>query len=360
MTNITDKSLDTIWYTRCPTPTPLGLAAKLGWFEDEFGAEGIAIKSLKEAGNPAERESHYDHHLTNSFRQGGNVPAIWAKSLGRNTRVIGLNWITEFQGILARRESGILSPKDLRGRRLGLPRHGNSIDFGRAGALRGLVTALELGGIGEAEVEWIDIASGRENSDARTAALGFPFNQRGGGGYGSQLQALIRGEVDAIYVKGAGGAQLAHQLDTQIVLDIAQHPDKVVRANNGAPRPVTVDQEFLDAHPDLSARFLARVVEIGQWAEGHKAEAIAYISRETGSAEAWVRYAYGEDVNEHLKTDLEESSIAALEAFKDFLFARGFLKQDFSVREWINPEPLNWLRSYARKDTASPTLRVVV
>ena len=94
---MTATIIDTLWYTRCPVPTPLGLAAKLGWFDAEFAADGIAVKSLREVGDAALQESHYDHHQNYSFRQGGSVPAIWARSLGRRTRVIGLNWIDELR-----------------------------------------------------------------------------------------------------------------------------------------------------------------------------------------------------------------------------------------------------------------------
>ena len=31
------------------------------------------------------REAHFDHHLDNSVRHGGNTPAIWAKASGKNS-----------------------------------------------------------------------------------------------------------------------------------------------------------------------------------------------------------------------------------------------------------------------------------
>ena len=70
-------NVSSIWYTRCPVPTPLGLAARQGLFDQEFKADGIAIHTLQDTVDPALRESHYDHRLPHSFRQGGNVPAIW-------------------------------------------------------------------------------------------------------------------------------------------------------------------------------------------------------------------------------------------------------------------------------------------
>jgi len=127
-------------------------------------------------------------------------------------------------------------------------------------------------------------------------------------------------------------------------------PDPLVRANNGAPRPVTVDRFILDNRPDLVARFLARVVAIGDWAAAHAAETVAYVARETGSDEQWVKKAYGEDLHLHQYTDLAESSIQGLETYKDFLFQRGFLKADFDVNAWIDPRPLAAIdRVFAKK-----------
>ena len=74
-------ALDKLWYTRCPVPTALGIAVHRGWFDDEFSADGITLGSLQEIDAADKRESHFDHSLPHSFRQGGNIPALWARSL---------------------------------------------------------------------------------------------------------------------------------------------------------------------------------------------------------------------------------------------------------------------------------------
>src|SRR5690606_34541263 len=119
--NSAQHSVDTLWFSRCSIPTPLGIGAHLGFYQDEFSAEGIKIKSLQESDDPVEKASHYEHSLPHSFRLGGAVPPIWTRAKGRDTRVIGISWIDEYQVILSLPGSGINSPKDLRGRKLGLP-----------------------------------------------------------------------------------------------------------------------------------------------------------------------------------------------------------------------------------------------
>jgi ABC-type nitrate/sulfonate/bicarbonate transport system substrate-binding protein len=123
----------------------MAIALQKGWLEESFRARNTAVKSLRESNEKAVRESHFDHTLKNSVRHGGNIPAIWARSAGRETRVLGLSWADEIQLILTTADSSIRTPKDLRGRRFGLPKWQNvQIDFSRAQAIRGLENALRL------------------------------------------------------------------------------------------------------------------------------------------------------------------------------------------------------------------------
>jgi ABC-type nitrate/sulfonate/bicarbonate transport system substrate-binding protein len=333
---------DKLWYTRCPVPTALGIAVHRGWFEEEFEPEGITLGSLQEIDAADKRESHFDHSLPHSFRQGGNIPALWARSRGANTRVIGLSWTNEFQAIVTLRGKGIDHPRDLRGRRLGLPRHAISIDFWRAAALKGFLSALELEGLGYADAEWVDLhestehaaARSRRDPQARTPAGLGPHE------YALEVAALLRGEVDAVFVKGVAGLATVHLIGAQVLIDLGAHPDPLVRIGNGTPRTLTVDQALIDARPDLVERFLGVVVSAGEWATRHSEQTVAYIGRETRNSDEWVRYAYGAEVNRHLETNLVQTSIDGLVAFKDFLFEWGFLEHDFDARAWIDNGPL--------------------
>ncbi|MES2886833.1 MAG: ABC transporter substrate-binding protein [Pseudomonadota bacterium] len=342
--------VDRLWYTRCPVPTPLGLAARQGWFDDEFKTDGIRIHTLQDTADPALRESHYDHRLPHSFRQGGNVPAIWARARGADTRVLGLNWVDESQVVLALPGAGIQTPADLRGRRIGLPVHRNSIDHARASALRGLHVTLEVGGLTPDDVRWVDIDSGGGAPGQGWANASQPDTGARAGGYSAVIQALKESRVDAVFTKGARGLEIAHEHGLHIVYDVRHHPIASVRSNNGAPRPITVDVALLQERPDLVDRFLARIVGIGEWAASHPSETVAYIARESGSTSDWVRKAYGSDVHLHQHTDLEPASVAALSGYKDFLFKTGFIEKDFSVAAWIDPAPLERvLRQHTRQ-----------
>lgn len=62
--------------------------------------------------------------------------------------------------------------------------------------------------------------------------------------------ALIKGDVDAIFLKGAHAAQIAHDFALHTIIDIGSHPDPILRSNNGTPRTLTVDEDFLTQYPE--------------------------------------------------------------------------------------------------------------
>ena len=352
---MTDKSKpDALWYTRCSIPTPLGLGAQLGWYQEEFAADGITIKSLQESNDPAEQASHFEHSLPHSFRLGGSVPAIWTKAKGRETRVIGISWIDEYQAIIALPESGIRGPADLRGRKLGLPASSarkDSVDVARATALRGLLLGLELAGLEHKDAEWVDVAS-RRDAEQNVQAPDTSVRRRRAHSYTDTALALARGEVDAIYVKDVRGAETAHLLGARVVADLGFHPDPHFHINNSTPRPLTVNQDTLTRYPELVRRFLARVRGVDGLARQNPAEAVREIALETNWTESWVRFAYGEKVHQSLGVDLSERAIAGLSEYKDFLLQWGFIDKDFSVRDWIDPAPLESLAQNVQSQAA--------
>lgn len=338
---------DVLWYSRCPVPTPLGMAARMGWLEQEFRKDTIRVQAIPDDTEYNASVSYEDHHLYGSFRQGSNTAALWAKAWGAETLLIGLNWLDEAQLLVVRSDSDLHSLIDLTGKKLALPVSMRRIDSARASTLRGLTNILAVAGIAESEVNYIDIEF--------AAITGQDFAEPVNSGYARLAQALESDIVDAIFVKGAKGVELAQQNGFRVLYDLRQHPDPLIRANNSAPRPITVDAALWREHPTLVLRFLNRVLEIDDFAKAHPEATEDYVAQELRSSVHWVRQAFGPNLHLKQNISLDPLELSALSHYKDFLFSRGFIPANFDFAQWVEPLPLRILQAQrARQQAQQP------
>ncbi|MEV1025901.1 ABC transporter substrate-binding protein [Streptomyces sp. NPDC050264] len=324
---VTRSVPDTLWFTRCPVPTATGIAADRHWLADEFAADGIAVRSLQDAAPDVDRQTHYTHALPGLFREGGNVPALWARSRGERTRLIGLTWIEERQAILVAPHSTVRGADALRGLRLAVPRHRIAIDFWRAMALRGFEGALASAALTLDDARLTDVSA-----DGYT------------GQWAAELAALQRGDVDAVYVKGALAVEAARRAGAHVAVELDELPDPVHRVNNGTPRPITVHQHLLDEHPHLVDRFLAVLLRAADWAVDHPDDVARILGAETGAGAEGVAGAYRPGTHRTLHPDLSTARLDLLALQERGLRAHGLLPGPVDVHQWADPEPLRRAR----------------
>lgn len=345
-----------IWYSRCPVPTALGLAVRLGVLQTELGKLGAVVHSLQQTVDRRLQQSHFTHSLADSIRHGGNTPAIFARSEGAATRAVALSWTDTPHPILTLPGSGIQRVEDLKGRRLALARRTNEvIDFWRAAALRAFEVALRTAGLTLDDVTLVDLPVDRGFFDERGLPAGraeIPQRlARGGGLQREEVFALIRGDVDAIYSQSSFGTELINFLGARVVYDVGRHPDPLARANNALPEVLTISQSLIDEAPELVATLLAHVLKAAEWAKAHRPETIRIIAAEQGVSEAVLDQTYGQSLNWELDVDLSDFRVAALRARKEFLLNRGFIRSDFDLDGWIDPRPLAWARQLLAEQT---------
>lgn len=328
----TVEQVDSIWYTRCPVPTATGIALDHGWLNDAFQAQDIDLVSIRDHEDPTRRASHFNHQGFGLFREGGNIPAIWARARGESTVVVGLTWVDEAQFLLARPQSGIRNEQDLKGKKLGLTRRpGETIDFVRAMALHGFASALQVGGGTLDDVQIVDIDA--PAVEFRRAEPDRPWRD-------PTFDALLAGEIDVAYIKGAAAIALREAYSLTVVADLNTYLDPALRINNGTPRPVTVDRAFASQQPQLVARYLSVLLRASEWAKAHARDVFRIVAAETSTTPQDVERAYGARLPWSLGITLDAERVAALTAQKNFLLTHGFLAGDFSVEEWIDPVPL--------------------
>jgi len=320
-----------LWCSRSPVPTASGIAAELNALHDEFARDGIALHNLREASSLELRLCVFNHRLPGLFREGGNVPALWARANGENTALLGLTWVDEAQLILARPDSGIRDAQDLAGRKFALPKHrGDHVDPIRAMAFHGLLSALALAGLPSDAVRLVNIASAEFEGlkDDRKAP-------------NEALDALLEGEVDAIYAKGAPAAGYIERYGLTTVVDLNAQPEARFRVNNGTPRTITVDRDLATRRPDLVVRYLAVLIRTALWAESHSDDVVRIVAEETGTDPASVTRGYGPELHRRLLPQLSPSCLGVLQIQRTFLRDWGFIDAEVDIADWIVPAPLH-------------------
>ncbi|HET6510152.1 MAG TPA: ABC transporter substrate-binding protein [Baekduia sp.] len=321
-----------LFYTRCPVPTATGIAAGLGWLPAD-------ARSLQDgAVSTALRAEHFTHELTSLIREGGNVPALWARSRGADTRLIGLTWIDERQAIVVRPEDGAGGDRiSLAGLRVAVPRRpAERIDFWRAMALAGFAGALALEGETLGAVALVDVESAPDG--------------RGPDGFAPEVDAVAAGRADAAYVKGAPGLEAAARAGLVVGIDLDDVPDRTTRVNNGTPRPITVHARLLEERPDDVVAFVATLLRAADWAAEHPDEVAGALARETYADATYVAGAYRDDFHRSLHLDLGDERLALLGRQKDFLYANGFLEADVDVAAWADHTILDAARERRTKE----------
>lgn len=330
-------SPQSVWYAHSPAVAPLIIALRKGWLEGTLAREGISLQSVNGHSDPDIRRSYSDHHLSFQLRQGGNVPAIWARSNGANTRLLGLTWTQEFQAVVTLPSTGIKTARDLTGRRYAVPR------FAPLGyqvlapfAIRGLINARATEGLDIAGIELVDVPVGR-NPEA--GGLG-KFGPKRLAIYADEALALLRGEIDAFYVKGSEGIAAASFIGASVVSEFGFHPDIEIRTNAGTPRPLTVDQTFIDNRPDLLNYLVGDIALASLWASQNRAEAIGILARENNIGEDYASLALGADLSTAVGLSLAPDELQTFARYKQFLLDWKFIDRDFSLDEWVAPAHL--------------------
>lgn len=339
MSNVSNSPPTRLWYTRCGSATASALAIRNNWLQQEFARPGTELLSLRESDSLEVRNAHFHHGQSGMFREGGNIPPIWARSTGQDTVVLGITWVDEYQGILVRADSNIHELQDLRGKRLAIPLHRNAvIDFQRGAAQHGFVTALSLAGLTPADARFVDLET--PPRDFRQGSEAQPPRQPNAG-----LEALKARQVDATFIRYARGYRTAQDPQLRQLLNIRDLPDPLLRVNNGTPRPITVDRAFLNRHPDLVVRYLAVLLRTARWAESHREEVASLLLPESGGETLDdVFAAHGDQVHRSFTPQLCDAYVAGLETQKNFLRDWGYLREDFAITDWIVREPLEQAR----------------
>ncbi|MCP4768619.1 MAG: ABC transporter substrate-binding protein [Gammaproteobacteria bacterium] len=160
--------------------------------------------------------------------------------------------------------------------------------------------------------------------------------------YHGQLQALLSGKVDAIFGKGSEAALLEREArgEIRLLYDISDSPDMDDRVNNSTPRLITTSKQLVKDHPEVVIRYLQGLLRAAKWAPLNAEETRDIVAFECGIGERAVEHYFKSDYPQKFLPGITSQLLGSVEVMKSFLYERGYIDSDFSLVDWVNPEPL--------------------
>jgi ABC-type nitrate/sulfonate/bicarbonate transport system substrate-binding protein len=335
---LTDSQPLETYYSICPLLVASNIAVELGWLDEEFDRVGASAVYLRSLENNQGWLAHFRHSKARLLRDGGAIPALWAKADLADTTLIATTAAQKPGQILVRADGKIRRIADLQGKRIGVPKSLNTerVDVLHAVAIQGLSNSLELAGLSLDAVSIVEI---KDDGDptflkpaARPAALWAQLrshHQR----LSQEVQALAQGHVEAVHIGAGQAPALLASGQFTVIDDLERYPDWTLKNSNG-PYTTVVDTRFAKDHPQIVVAFLRASIRAGHWINANRDAAAELFTRVTLLPDAdFIRQTLG---TLDFVPQLSAQNLAALELKKNFLHRLGYLKNDFSVNDWAD------------------------
>jgi ABC-type nitrate/sulfonate/bicarbonate transport system substrate-binding protein len=334
------KLLADVIYTICPTLVASHVAVEKGWLQEEFDAQGVSLKFLRSLPKP-QWLPHFNHKLDNLFRDGGNIPPIWAKAEGQDTKLIGLSTRVKAGQLAVLASSSIQSVADLKGKKIGLSKRATNdrVDFSRATAHRTILLSLEYAGVQRKDVSIVDAEESPSSVGDPSWELLNPASKptelwadsKFHESVSVDAQALLDGKVDAI--PAGRTKKLEQEGKVRIISSLASSGKAPLD-----PSTITVNTKLAQDHPEVIIGYLKAAIKAGRWINSNPAEA----------AKIFVKVTNFKDVSDlaakisklDFVPNLSADNVKGIELEKEFLLAEGYIKADFNVSQWADPSYL--------------------
>ncbi|MFT3828169.1 MAG: ABC transporter substrate-binding protein [Opitutaceae bacterium] len=326
------------FYTICPVFAASNVAVELGWLDEEFKRAGAKLSYLRSLPENVGWLPHFSHKLDNLFRDGGNIPSIWAKADVTDTTLIGATFNYSGGQILVRTDSGINRVADLAGRKIGLSKSLNQekVDWWRGTGERGIELALDLAGLKRSAVQIVDIEHPDNlaiGNGSRPSDLWSQRRRKENLAFNPEILALQERKVDAVYTSQGRALHLERTGEFKVIEDLARHPDWTLQVAN-SPYAITVNTALADNHPEVVVAFLRAAIRAGRWINANREAAATILHRVTYHPTPADTFAAIAGID--FVPSLSPRNLAALEIEKQFLLSHGYIKRDFSIKEWAD------------------------
>ncbi len=315
-------------YTICPVGNSSYIAANKIWKEDTFekaGGKPVLLQSL-----PKENwHVHFDYKDPALFREGGNIPPLWAKSNDADVILIGLAFLEQKSYILVKADSPVEYVEQLRRKRIGIPKGDHFIiDFYRATVEHEFEIALKARGVSPEDVDYIYLEV-TEESIAMTNTHKSNLGK-------TDVEALNEGTVDAIYAGGCFAQNLLATGEYKIIYEITENTEQVLPISNIYPNTLTVSKRLAEENPEIVVEYVKQTLIAAEWAKTHRAETIELFSKQLHGTIGEVANAQPVNFHKNLAVNLSEKALLALEGELRFLYDNKYITKLFDIQKWAD------------------------
>jgi len=335
-----------VYYTNCPLVSASNVDQELGWTREEYKKIGVKYAYLRSR-KENDWYPHYIHNLDNLIRFGGMFPAVHVQADIRRTRLLGATHVPEEGGcMMVRADDDIFKMSDLKGKRIGITKSLNTIknDWWRIQEEQGIELMLKMNGMTTKDVKMVDFPYPDDWYDKpemlvpieNPSELWLKRNHKTDLAFRPLETGLLEGKVDAIYTQSKVFQHLQEDTgELRAIEDLSRYPDWSLQVAN-IPATITCTNEMAEQHPELVVAFMKGMIRVGRWSNEYKRAAASILDRQTFYRDVEDTYQGIKDVD--MVPNLSSLNIASIEVGKDFMFRKGYIKNDFSVEQWAAPE----------------------
>ncbi len=320
-------------YTICPVGNSSFIAANKIWKEDTFekvGGKPILLQTLPKK----DWQVHFDYKEDALFREGGNIPPLWAKSNGAQVILLGLAFLPRRSFIIVKSDSPLEYIEELRNKKIGVPVGAHFIiDFYKATVEHAFETALAARGVNKKDVEFVPLVVSEEK-------IAMTANHKSNLGL-IDIEALDNDQVDAIYIGGTLAQRILRSGNYKILYELEKDPSQVLAINNIYPNILTVSKKLADENPEIVVEYIKQTLIAAEWAKTNREETINLFTEQLHGTVGEVANSLPFDFNEHLTVDLSEKGLLALEGQLRFLYDHHYITNLFEISKWADHSFLN-------------------
>ena len=320
-------------FSRCPVGSVTELIMRNGRLQAALTRAGAAFRLLQEMDVRFQR-THFTQEEPLHFRDGGNIPPIWAQAQGERSVLLGLTFQHERQGLFVRPDSALHGPEDLRGARIAIPvREAEPVDFQKLTALCGVQQILSRVGLTPADIEpvYIPCAAYRiqQSKSLNVMKRDFDFMTE-------EFQAVAEGRADAAY---ANSVKVVRHMREGVFRNLlpaeAQFDENALNNNN--PILITCTRRFAYEHPEIVTVYLRELIYAAEEAAANPEMFIDAVC--AGIYEATpdeLREAYMPDLTTIRRPRLDDEALAAVERRIAFLLDEKAIARAPSLTAWAD------------------------